>query len=151
MKDSIIYGDALCFVLSPNRTRHTVNLVLNKFIPGYRKIEGDYAFNSTTDLTFEDEEGILRYLEKTTTERGTIHWNKENDNPDNVMIGAYFTTDGQLIFSLTILGDGNKEEKYLDDLKLTLDSNIGVIYYNQFPDFENGEDFRNKYGLQQKI
>src|SRR6478736_8520864 len=102
MKDSVIYGDALCFVLSTSRTKQTVHLVLNKFIPGYNEIDGDYAFNLTTDQTFDNEESVLNYLENGKTEKGTIHWNKEKDNPDRIMVGAYFTSDGELILSVTV-------------------------------------------------
>ena len=123
-------------------------MVLNDFIPGYSEIEGDYAFNLTTERTFDNEKDILEYLESTRSERGTIHWNKDKDNPSRIMVGAYFTSDGELIFSLTIVADGSKEEKYFQSLKDVLGSDIGVISYNQFPAFESGEDFRNKYGRQ---
>jgi hypothetical protein len=46
-------------VLSTSRTKQTIDLVLNKLIPGYKKIDGDYAFNFTTDQMFGNEEGVV--------------------------------------------------------------------------------------------
>ena len=143
----MIYGDALCFVLSASRTSHAVKLVLNKFIPGYKEIDGDYAFNLNTDQTFDSEENVLRYLENAKSEAGTIHWKKETDNPDKIMVGAYFTSDGHLILSITLHADGSKEEKYFNELRGILTSDVGMISYNQFPEFKDGEDFKNRCGL----
>lgn len=139
----------MCFCLSPIRTRETVYSVLDRFVPGHKKIDGDYSFNLQIEMTFSDEEHVLTYLEENLTIAGTIHWSSTNDNSDNMTVGAYFTTDGQLILSLTILGDGQKEQTCLNDLKTILQSEVGLISYNQFPPFKNGEDFENKYGLQQ--
>jgi hypothetical protein len=47
------------------------------------------------------------------------------------------------------LADGDREERYVQQLKKILRSDIGVISYNEFPEFRDGEDFKNKYGLQQ--
>ena len=140
----------MCFALSQNRTKKTVDLVLNEFIPGCKEIDGGYAFNSTTDLTFDNEASVLRYLEDAKTEKGTIHWSKKEDNFDSIMIGAYFTSDGQLILGLTVSANGYREQKYLKELKGILGSDIGVISYSQFLEFDNGEDFKNKYSLQHK-
>jgi len=38
--------------------------------------------------------------------------------------------------------------KYLDDLKKTLKSATGAIYYNCFPELRDGKDFEKKYGSQ---
>jgi len=145
LSQKIIYNDAICFVLSAKRTKEAVYSVLNEFIPGYKTIEGDYAFNSTSNLTFIDEDEILTYLENNETERGAIDWNKKQNNPNGIMVGAHFTTDSHLIMSLTVSGDGSKEGKYLELLKSILNSTIGVIYYNLFPGFKDGEDFKRRY------
>jgi hypothetical protein len=148
----MIIGDALCFVLADNRSKENVFLVLNKYIPDYEKIQADnYSFNLTNEMEFETEEQMIEYLVMTKGEHGTLYWNKKENNPHRIMVGAHFTTDGELIMSLTLPGDDVKEEKYLEDLKRTLNSDTGVIYYNCFPDFKDGADFRNKYGLQHKI
>jgi hypothetical protein len=128
-----LYSDALCFVLARERTAATVYSVLNEFIPEYKKIAGDYAFNPEIDVAFENEDSILNYLEINKTEKGIIHWNKHQDNPDRVMAGAYFLRDGNLILSLTLPASGIKEIQYLERLKRFLGTSLGVIYYNQFP------------------
>jgi hypothetical protein len=146
----MIIGDALCFVLANKRIKENVFLVLSKYIPGYEKIQADiYSFNRTNEMEFATEEQMIEYLVMTKDENGTLYWNKKKDNPDRVMVGAHFTSDGALIMSLTLPGDEVKEVAYLEDLKRTLSSDTGVIYYNCFPDFKDGADFKNKYGLQQ--
>jgi hypothetical protein len=89
---------------------------------------------------------MIEYLVMTKDEDGTLYWNGKKDNPHRVMVGAHFTSDGTLIMSLTLPGDEVKEVAYLEDLKGTLSSDTGVIYYNCFPDFKDGADFKNKYG-----
>lgn len=150
MRNSIVYGDAICFALSPIRTKEIIKLVLNEFIPDYKQIPGDYTFNLATDQIFNNENEILEYLEIKKTEKATLYWNKESNNPDQVMVSAYYTSDEQLIFGLTVLADGLKEEKYLSSLKSILDSDTAAIYYNQFPEFTDGIDFKNKCNLKRK-
>jgi hypothetical protein len=133
ISDDTLQGDALCFALARDRTAATVYSVLNEFIPGYKKIAGDYAFNHEVDLVFESEDGILNYLEMNNTKKGVIHWNKHQDNPDGIMVGAYFLPDGKLILSLTLPASGIKEVQYLETLKRFLGTGVGVIYYDQFP------------------
>lgn len=140
-------GDALCFVLANDRKKETVYAVLNKYIPGYEKISGDYWFGGI-GKEFANEDEILTYLEINKNEWGCIHWNKYNDNPDRIMVGAYFKRDNCLIMSLTVAGDDIKEVTYLEDLKRTLNSDIGIISYNYFPPFESGEDFKDQFGPQ---
>ena len=135
---SYVGVDALCFALARERIASTVYSVLNEFIPGYKNIAGDYAFNLELDLVFENEERILDYLEINKNETGVIYWNKHHDNPDRIMVGAYFLPDEKLILSLTLpaSASGVKEEEYLERLKKFLGTGLGVIYYNQFPDLD---------------
>ncbi len=140
-RDDIWYGDALCFVMATNRKKETIYSILNEFAPDHQKIESDYVFNSEfEDMVFENEDSILTFLEENTTVRGTIYW--KDKYPHYAMTGAHFTSDGSLILSLTIEADGTKEDSYLADLKRRLQSEIGIIYYNLFPNFINGEKFK---------
>ncbi|MGZ5303414.1 MAG: hypothetical protein ACXWDO_04830 [Bacteroidia bacterium] len=61
------------------------------------------------------------------------------------MGGAFFTSDGMLIMSLTVNPITKTEQEYLKELKKFLDSKIGVINYINTPEFENGHDFIAKY------
>jgi|GEM_PF-1480781 len=144
VKGNVNYGDALCFVLAPIRTKEIVYRILNSFISGYEKCDSESFDDATTGQTFANEDEILSYLEANKHEYATLHWNKDHDNPDRVMAGAYFTRDGKLIFSLTLPADGRKEEKFFTELQKVLNSDIGVIFYNKFPEFEDGDDFRRK-------
>jgi hypothetical protein len=52
----MIVKDALCFVLANKRIKENVFLVLNKYIPGYEKIQADnYSFNRTNEMEFGTE------------------------------------------------------------------------------------------------
>lgn len=141
-----IHGDAFCFVLALRRTKEEIYAALNHFIPGYEKIDGNYCFNSGIGKSFKGEDEILSYLEGNSTVKGTIYWRKSSDNPDKIMIGARFTSDRQLIISLTLNADNIKEIVYFEALKALLNSKVGVVFYNMLPPFSDGEDFRKKYG-----
>ncbi len=61
------------------------------------------------------------------------------------MIGVSITSDNQMVFSLTFNGTKETEMKYFLKLKKILKSDIGVISYFVLAEFENGQDFKNKY------
>jgi hypothetical protein len=57
----------------------------------------------------------------------------------------FFTSDAQLVMSLTLRANGIKEGWYLQQLKQILHSEVGIINYALLPEFEDGEDFKRKY------
>jgi hypothetical protein len=75
-----------------------------------------------------------------------FYWNKYEDNPDGIMLGASITTDDKLILSLTFNGTKETEAYYFLRLKSFLNSDVGVISYIDPPEYENGQDFMNRYG-----
>jgi hypothetical protein len=146
INNEILYSDAICCVLANVRTKEIVYDVLNSFIPNYEKIDGEYYFsiNGPKD-GFKNEDEILDYLISNKYENGTLFWNKNEKNPYKIMVGAFFTTDAKLIISLTVKADGTIEDKFLEKLKNLLNSKIGTISYVNPPEFEDGNDFMNKY------
>ncbi len=48
--------------------------------------------------------------------------------------------------SLTLRADGTKENRYWQQLKQLLQSEVAIISYTLFPEFDDGEDFKRKYG-----
>ena len=139
--------DIICQVYAGQKSRKTIELVLNAFIPEYEKLNLDYASRlDDEDYIFESEDEMINYFIENSRLAQTFYWNKNHDNPDRIMIGAIITEDGKLIMSLTIDGNEETENKYFKKLKNILNSDIGVISYINPADYENGQDFISKYG-----
>ncbi|UPQ79010.1 hypothetical protein M0M57_15495 [Flavobacterium azooxidireducens] len=129
------------------KSRKTIDLVLNTFIPEYEKLNLDYASRlDDENYIFKTEDEMINYLIENTGLDQTFYWNKNYDNPDKIMVGAIITADDKLIMSLTIDGTEETESKYFEKLKNLLNSDIGVISYINPADYDNGQDFITKYG-----
>ena len=103
MQDDFMQDDSICYALTNNRTIETVYQVLNHYIPGYEKLPGDYAvFGVPEELTFANEDALLRFCLADSFLSGSFFWNKLLDNPRSIMVGAMLTRDGQLVMSLTM-------------------------------------------------
>ena len=141
-----IIRDIICQVYAGQKSKKTIDLVLNTFIPGYDKLNLDYASRlDDEDYIFKSEDEMIRYFIENSGISQTFYWNKNHDNPDRVMVGAIITEDDKLIMSLTIDGTEETESKYFEKLKNTLNSDIGVISYINPADYDNGQDIK-KYG-----
>ncbi len=139
--------DIVCQVYAGQKARKTINLVLNTFLPGYEKLNPDYTYPShNKNYIFKTEDEIIDYFIENPTLTQTFYWNKFHDNPDKIMIGVNITDDDKLIISLTVDGTKETEQRYFNQLKEVLQSDIGVVSYVDPVDYENGEDFIAKYG-----
>ncbi|MGZ5283882.1 MAG: hypothetical protein ACXWEY_16525 [Bacteroidia bacterium] len=144
--EELLKRDIICCVLAHERSPQIIYKVLNNFIPFYEKLNGDYVHpNNDPFYQFKNEEEIVNYFSENKSEETTLFWNQYYDNPDKIMGGAFFTSDGMLIMSLTVNPITKTEQEYLKELKKFLDSKIGVINYINPPEFENGHDFIAKY------
>jgi hypothetical protein len=142
-----IIRDIICQVYAGQKTRKTIDLVLNTFIPEYEKLNLDFASRlDDENYIFKTEDEMINYFIENTGLNQTFYWNKNHDNPDKIMVGAIITEDDKLIMSLTIDGAEVTGSKYFERLKNILNSNIGVISYINPADFDNGQDFTTKYG-----
>lgn len=142
-----IIRDIICQVYAGKKSRNTIDLVLNTFIPEYEKLNLDYASRlDDENYVFKKEDEMINYFIENTGLDQTFHWNKNYDNPDKIMVGAIITADDKLIMSLTIDGTEETESKYFEKLKSLLNSDIGVISYINPADYDNGQDFITKYG-----
>lgn len=142
-----IAKDIICQVYSGKKSRKTIELVLNKFLSNYEKLNLDYATRADdeTDDFVSEEEMIDYFIDNPGLEQ-TFYWNKHRDNPDKIMVGANFTNDDKLVVSLTLNISEQSKEIYFNRLKSLLNSEIGVITYSIPADYSNGEDFVLKYG-----
>lgn len=139
--------DAVCAVLAPHRSRNMIDLVLTTFIPGYEDLNSDYAsLPNDPSRVFVSADEMIDYFISNSTCAQTFFWNQYKENPDSIMVGAFFTTDERLIISLTLHSDGARESKYLARLKALLGSDVGVISYTDPPPFDDGADFIRRYG-----
>jgi len=148
MQEDFTQDDAICCALTNNRTIETVYQVLNHYIPGYEKLPGDYGISGVPEeLTFADEDAMLRFCLADSRLVGCFFWNKPVDNPRNIMVGAMLTSDGQLVMSLTMPATQAciVEETYLAELQKMIGSDCGVLYGNLLPEFDDGADFRARY------
>ena len=142
-----IIRDVICQVFAGQKSKKTVDLVLNTFIPEYEKLNLDYASRlDDENYIFKTEDEMINYFIENTGLDQTFYWNKYYDNPDKIMVGAIITADDKLIMSLTIDGTEETESKYFEKLKNLLNSDIGVISYINPADYDNGQDFITKYG-----
>lgn len=139
MQEEVWYGDALCFVLANNRLAETVMLLLERYVPNHLPLAEDYE---DWGVEYATEYDMLQYLQNHPQLNATRHWNEIEKTPDSIMAGAYFLSDGQLILSLTVAGNSVNEEKLFVELKQFLQSEIGLISYNYFPEFNNGTEFK---------
>ncbi|MFC4818448.1 hypothetical protein [Flavobacterium sp. GCM10023249] len=120
--------------------------VLNEFIPDYETINLDYTGKPDDEYyEFKSEDEMIGCYIDTPNVSQTLYWNKLNDNPDQIMVGANITEDNQIVFSLTLNGTPETEAKYYLRLKKFLNSNIGVITYIDPAEYENGMDFKQRY------
>jgi hypothetical protein len=142
-----IIRDIICQVYAGQKSKKTIDLVLNTFIPEYEKLNLDYASRLDDEIyIFKTEDEMINYFIENTGLTQTFYWNKNHNNPDGIMIGAIITEDDKLIISLTIDGNEKTENKYFERLKTVLNSEVGVISYINPADYENKQDFISKYG-----
>ncbi len=138
--------DIVCQVLVQEKSKTLIYSVLNEFIPGYETINLDYTGKPDDDnYEFESEDQMISCYIDTPNVKQTFYWNKNDNNPDEIMVGVNITNDNQIVFSLTFNGSLKTEEYYYLKLKRILKSNIGVISYVNPVEYENGNDFKNRY------
>jgi hypothetical protein len=146
MKEEFIQ-DIICNVLANEKLVKIIYKALNEFIPNYEKLNPDYACPTEKgEHAFKSEQGMVRFFIENKGITQAFYWNKYEDNPDGIMLGASITTDDKLILSLTFNGTKETEAYYFLRLKSFLNSDVGVISYIDPPEYENGQDFMNRYG-----
>lgn len=146
MKEEFIM-DIICTVLSNKKSAEIIFMALNEFIPNYEKLNPDYACPpDKEDYAFKSEEEMVHFFIESKGISQVFYWNKYQDNPDGIMLGASLTTDDNLIISLTLNGTKETEFTYFRRLKTCLNSDVGVITYINPQEYEDGQDFIDKYG-----
>jgi len=87
-----IIRDIICQVYAGQKTRNTIDLVLNTFIPVYEKLNLDYESRlDDENYEFKTEEEIINYFIENNGLNQNFYWNKNHDNPDKIMVGSIIT------------------------------------------------------------
>jgi hypothetical protein len=144
-----IYLDICCCVLASARTKAAVYAVLNEFTPQHKPLRGDYGCRhipyNNPNYEFVSEDALIEYYVCHPLAACTFFWEPQKDKTSSPMVGAFFTSDGFLIMSVTIDGNEAEAQRCLNNLKACTKSDVGVISYINPPDFEDGRDFFNRY------
>ncbi|AFM02633.1 hypothetical protein Fleli_0133 [Bernardetia litoralis DSM 6794] len=148
MNNQEIIKDIICQVLVKQKSKEIIYKALNEFLPNYEKLDFSlYSKIDDEDYVFESEKKVIDYFINTPNLKQTFYWAKEQNNQDKIMVGANITNDNMLIISLTLDGTLEIERKYYLRLKQFLDSQIGVISYINPVEYDNGQDFIERYEL----
>ncbi|UOQ76059.1 hypothetical protein MUN84_15785 [Hymenobacter sp. 5516J-16] len=144
-----IHLDICCCALAKVRTKEVIYSVLNEFTPNHTPLRGDYGclhvpFNNL-DYEFISEDAMLGYYVWHPIATCSFFWESKKDWAYNPTVGAFFTSDGFLIMSVTIDGSEADAQHFLSRLKACLNSEVGVISHINPPDFLDGQDFFNRY------
>lgn len=138
--------DIVCQVFAGEKSAEKIKMTLVEFLPNYETLNLDYASKlDDENYLFESESEMILYFINTPNVSQTFYWTSAKNNPDKIMIGANITSDDQLIMSLTFDGLIHLENDYLRKLKSLLKSDIGVVSYTNPAEYENGQDFCNRY------
>lgn len=152
MEPMEIYRNIICQVYSGDKSKKTIDLVLNTFIPEYESLNLDYASRlDDVSYVFKTEGEMINYFIENKGHDQMFYWNKNFDNPNKIMVGAIITDDDKLIMSLTFDGTEEMKNMYFEKLKDLLNSDIGVISYYNPADYDNGKDFIAKYSQSIRI
>ena len=110
MKKQEIIKDIICQVLVKSKSKELIYSVLNEFIPNYQQINLDYTGKlDDENYVFKSEDEMISYYVSIPNVNQTFYWNKQVNNPDNIMVGANILSDNQIVFSLTF--DGYQHKK----------------------------------------
>jgi len=138
--------DIICSVIANECSKDIIDLVLNYFVPNYKGINLDYCNPPDNEgYEFKSEDEMINYFIDNKEFSQTFYWNKYQSNPDKIMVGANILSDDKLVISLTVDGTKETEQKYYLELKKLLKSDIGVISYIDPPEYDDGEDFIERY------
>lgn len=146
-KEKVFVKDIICQVYAGEKSLQKIELVLNEFLPNHEPLNLNYASKiDDEEYVFGSETEMVTYFITSQNVNQTFYWNKTENNPDKIMVGANITDDNQLIMSLTVDGTDGTESIYLNKLKAVLQSEIAVISYIDPVFYENGKDFCTRYG-----
>jgi hypothetical protein len=146
MKKKEFIQDIICQVLVEKKSKELIYSVLNEYIPGYEPLNLDYVGKPDDEnYIFESEDQMISTYTKIPNVRQTFYWNKYEDNPNRIMVGANITMDDQIVFSLTFNGTLKTEAEYYQRLKIFLNSKIGIISYVNPAEYDSGKDFKDRY------
>ena len=131
--------DAICCVATQNRTKECILSVLNNYLNNRESLNVDDYDLQTDGAIIQNETEMIDWLACNSTAEQLLFWNEADEKGD--MVGANFTSDGMIVFSLTTMADGKREFEMMENVKKHIDSQYGMINYNAYPGFDDGAGF----------
>lgn len=138
--------DIVCQVYFDGKLTEKIFELLHLYLPKYEPLNLDYTSRIDSEEGFTSNKEMIDYFVNKDHVDQTFYWNQYTDNPNRILFGVNITDDNKTVFSLTIDGTITLAEIYLNDLKERLNSDIGVITFINPAEYENGLDFKMKYG-----
>lgn len=130
--------DADIYVLAKNRSAETARNFLNKYLPERNYNEGKYEFYSykgrdEIEFKCDAENEMLELIENKDNLTLNCSFYPINKNELLRNVQLYYLTDGGMICCLNVNQNDEKENELLNELKVFLDSEYGMISYHMPP------------------
>jgi hypothetical protein len=145
--------DILCFVSATSRSLAIVEKVKAHFLGKAEELRGDYACKKDDPkYVFPSEYEMLEYFCSHSSLAQSFYWHPETGEISHkAMVGAHFTADGMLVVSVTVEARTDQAKakesplrlgsSTLAELQAVVGSEVGLVSYSVFPEFEDGRDF----------
>ena len=141
------HTDIIYHVLAPTCSLSVIYMTLDRYLPDREPLNLDYAANIDGNSFTSEQEMISHFVDNDHSGQ-TFYWNAKTFDPKAPMLGMDITADKKLIVTITVKTPEENIEEYFQDLKIFLDSDVGVVSYYGLADYSNGRDFERKYDLE---
>lgn len=135
--------DAICCVLSEQRSSAHFYAFINHYYQSRVTLNLDYATHPLdASIIFTTEKEMISCFADTPTHSNVFFLHGHSTvSHAIIMLGAEFTVDGKTIYSVTLSANGEDEELMLKSLKDFLDSSVGMVCYDLYPEHNNAREF----------
>ena len=135
------------YVISDKRDSVTVNRFLNHFLPKREESSDGYGvpqFSDSPELMFTRVNELVEFCSNNRNIEHFIYWRALNQNkPEHGMV--FYLQDGYVIYGLSTDTNNSKfTQKLLKDLQEHIGSNLGYIAFEEAPDVDNLDEFKQQ-------
>lgn len=134
------------YVIKKSRSKKLGEDFLNHFLPNREESASEYELPQYSDdpkILFNKAYDLMEYLEKNNNDNHTIYWRNLDSNNPNRHGMIFYTTDGYMIFGISVDADPENEAECLSEMKDFLKSDRGYITY-ECPPETTFEEFEKK-------
>lgn len=125
------------YVIKKSRSKKLGEDFLNHFLPNREESAFEYEIPQYSDdpkILFNKAYDLMEYLEKNISDNHTIYWRNLDSNNTNRHGMIFYTTDGYMIFGISVDVDPENEAECLSEMKDFLQSDGGYITYECPPE-----------------